>query len=83
MSELSEETRQSIRMIYCIKISPHFSQDSAVIAQGFGFTGNFLDEWNTSVYCRVQKIAGSFKEQARIHHSCEKWGLANIKEQPE
>ncbi len=55
--------------------SPHFSQEGGVIAQGFGFTGGFLDEWNNSVYCRVQKITCRFKELARIRHSCEKCGL--------
>ncbi len=54
---------------------PHFLQDGEVIVQGFGFTGDFLDEWNNSVYCRVHKIACRFKEQARIRHSCEKCGL--------
>ncbi len=54
---------------------PHFSQDGEVIAQGFGFTGAFLDEWNNSVYCQVQKIACKFKEQAIIRHSGKKCGL--------
>ncbi len=54
---------------------PHFSQDGEVIVQGFGFTGYFLDEWNNSGYCRVQKISCRFKELARIRHSCEKCGL--------
>ena len=26
-----------------------------MIAQGFGFTGNFRKKWNNNVYCRVQK----------------------------
>jgi len=47
-----------------------------IIAQGFGFTGNFLKEWNDSLYCRVQKIPCRFKEQARACHSCEKCGFA-------
>ncbi len=64
-----------IILFVVIGVSPHFSQDGEVIAQGFGFTGNFLDEWNNSVYCRVQKISCRFKEQARIRHSCEKCGL--------
>ncbi len=55
--------------------SPHFSQDGEIIAQGFGFTGDFLDEWNNSVYCRVQKIPCRSKEQPRIRYSCEKYGL--------
>ncbi len=55
--------------------SPHFSQEGEIFAQVFGFTGDFLDEWNNSVYCRVQKISCRFKEQARIRHSCEKCGL--------
>ncbi len=49
-------------------VSPHFSQDGEVIAQGFGFRGDFLDEWNNSVYCRVQNIACGIKKLARIHH---------------
>ncbi len=56
----------------------HFSQDGEVIAQGFGFTGDFLDEGKNSVYCQVQKIACRFKELARIRHSCEKCGLSVI-----
>ncbi len=54
---------------------PHFSQDDEVIAQDNGFTGDFLDEWNNSVYCQVQKISCRFKEQAIIRHSCEECGL--------
>ncbi len=50
-------------------------RNDEVIAQGFGFTGDFLGDWNNSVYCRVQKIPCKFKEQARIRHSCEKCGL--------
>ncbi len=57
---------------------PHFSRDGVVIAQVFGFTGGFLDEWNNNVYCRVQRIACRLKEQARIRHSFEKCGLNAI-----
>jgi hypothetical protein len=39
-------------------------------------TGDFLKEWNNSVYCRVQKILCRFKELARAYHSCEKCGLS-------
>ena len=46
-----------------------------MLTQGFGFTGDFLKEWNNSVYCRVQKIRCRFKELARACHSCEKCGL--------
>jgi ferredoxin len=46
-----------------------------MMAKGFEFTGDFLKEWNNSVYCRVQKILCRFKEQARACHSCEKCGL--------
>ena len=38
-------------------------------------TGDFLNEWNNSVYCRVHKIFCRFKEQARSCHTCEKCGL--------
>ncbi len=55
--------------------SPHFLQEGEIIVQGFGFTGYFLDDWNNSVYYRVQKIPCKFKEQMRIRHSCEKCGL--------
>ncbi len=50
-------------------ISPHFSLDGEVIAQSFGLTGNFHDEWNISDYGQVQKISCRFKEPARIRHS--------------
>ena len=46
-----------------------------MIAQGFVFTGDFLKEWNNSVYCRVQKILCRFKELPRACHTCEKCGL--------
>ncbi len=46
-----------------------------MIAQGFGFTGIFLNEWNNNVYCRVSKEPCKFKEQARDCHSCEKFWL--------
>ena len=59
----------------CHCVNPHFSQDGEVIAQGFGITEYFLDEWNNSVYFRVQKILCRFKELARIRHSREKCGL--------
>ncbi len=55
--------------------NPFFSQDGKNIAQGFGFTGDFLDERNNNVYDRVQKISCRFKEQARIRHACEKCGF--------
>ncbi len=44
--------------------NPHFSQDGEDIAQGFGLTGDFLDQRNNGVYCRVQKISCGFKVQA-------------------
>ena len=56
--------------------NPHFSQDGEVIAQGFGFTEDFLNEWNNNVYFRVQKFPCRFKEQVRTRHSCEKCGLS-------
>ncbi len=49
-----------------------------MIAQVFGFTGHFLNEWNNSVYCRVQKMFCRFKVQVRDCHSCEKCGLKVI-----
>ncbi|MCZ6722769.1 MAG: hypothetical protein O6938_02505, partial [Gammaproteobacteria bacterium] len=36
-----------------------------IIAQGFGFTRDFLKERNNSAYCRLKKIPCGFKEQAR------------------
>ncbi len=36
-------------------ISPHFSQEGEIIAQGFGSTGDFLVEWNNSVYYRGEE----------------------------
>ncbi len=47
-----------------------------MIAQGFGFTRDFLKEWNNSAYFRLKKIPCEFKEQARAHHPGEKCGLA-------
>jgi hypothetical protein len=62
-------------------ISPHFSPGGGmavpgsclhrirasmhIIAQGFGFTSDFLKERNNSAYCRLKKIPCGFKEQAR------------------
>ncbi len=47
-----------------------------MIAQGFGFTGNFLKERNNSAYFRPKKNPCGFKEQARARHTGEKCGLA-------
>ncbi len=47
-----------------------------MIAQDFGFTGNFLKERNNSAYFRLKKIPCGFKEQARARHTGEKFGLA-------
>ncbi len=69
-----EVHERDARVLILPGAGPHFSQDGEVIAQGFGFTGNYLDEWNNSVYCQVQIIPCRFKEQARIRYSCEKWG---------
>jgi hypothetical protein len=57
-------------------ISPHFSPGGGIIAQGFGFTRDFLKKWNNSAYCRLKKIPCGFKEQARTRHPGEKCGLA-------
>ncbi len=46
-----------------------------MIAQGFGFTRDFLKEWNNSAYFRLKKIPCEFKEQARARHTGEKCGL--------
>jgi hypothetical protein len=46
-----------------------------MIAQGFGFTRDFLKERNNSAYCRLKKIPCGFKEQARARHPGEKCGL--------
>ncbi len=46
-----------------------------IIAQGFGFTRDFLKERNNSVYCRLKKIPCGFKQQARARHPGEKCGL--------
>ena len=54
-----------------------------IIAQGFGFTRDFLKERNNSAYCRLKKIPCGFKEQARARHPGEKCGLevgSNIQE---
>jgi len=47
-----------------------------MIAQGFGFTRDFLKEWNNSAYFRLKKIPCEFKEQARARHPGEKCGLS-------
>jgi len=46
-----------------------------IIAQGFGFTRDFLKERNNRAYCRLKKIPCEFKEQARARHPGEKCGL--------
>jgi hypothetical protein len=45
-----------------------------IIAQGFGFTRDFLKERNNNAYCRLKKIP-RLKEQARDRHPGEKCGL--------
>jgi len=47
-----------------------------IIAQAFGFTRDFLKEWNNSAYFRLKKIPCEFKEQARARHPGGKFGLA-------
>jgi hypothetical protein len=42
-----------------------------MIAQGFGFTRDFLKERNNSAYFRLKKIPCEFKEQARARRWCE------------
>ncbi len=49
-----------------------------MIAQDFGFTGNFLKERNNSAYFRLKKIPCGFKEQARARHTGEKCGLEQL-----
>ncbi len=46
-----------------------------MIAQGFGFTRDFLKERNNSAYFRLKKIPCGFKEQARARHPGEICGL--------
>ncbi len=46
-----------------------------MIAQGFGFTRDFLKERNNSAYFRLKKIPCGFKQQARARHPGEKCGL--------
>jgi hypothetical protein len=53
-----------------------------MIAQGFGFTRDFLKERNNSAYFRLKKIPCEFKEQARARHPGEKCGLAIARFQP-
>jgi len=47
-----------------------------MIAQGFGFTRDFLKERNNRAYFRLKKIPCGFKEQARARHPGEICGLA-------
>jgi hypothetical protein len=49
-----------------------------MIAQGFGFTRDYLKERNNSTYCRLKKIPCGCKEQARARHPGEKCGLAGV-----
>ena len=53
-----------------------------MIAQGFGFAGDFPKEWNNSVYFRLRKIPCKFKEQERAHLSREKCGLTQTPSWP-
>ncbi len=50
-----------------------------MIAQGFGFTGNFLKERNNNAYFRLKKIPCGFKQQARVRHTGEKCGLEHYR----
>jgi len=54
---------------------PRIRASMHIIAQGFGFTRDFLKERNNSAYCRLKKIPCGFKEQARARHPDEKCGL--------
>ncbi len=49
-----------------------------MIAQGFGFTRNFLKERNNSAYFRLKKIPCGFKQQARARLTGEKCGLGKM-----
>jgi hypothetical protein len=53
-----------------------------MIAQGFGFTGDFLMERNNSAYFRLKKTPCEFKEQARTRHPGEKCELATAGGEP-
>ena len=57
------------------KALPAFLTRGGIIAQGFGFTRDYLKERNNSAYCRLKKIPCEFKEQARARHPGEKCGL--------
>jgi len=46
-----------------------------MIAQGFGFTRDFLKERNNRAYFRLKKIPCGFKEQASARQPGEIWGL--------
>ena len=46
-----------------------------IIAQGFGFTRDYLKERNNSAYFRLKKIPCGFKVQARARHPGEICGL--------
>jgi len=46
-----------------------------MIAQSFGFTGDYAKEWGDNVYSRLNKILCEFKEQARARSSGENCGL--------
>jgi hypothetical protein len=61
--------RFSAPALHRIRASMH------IIAQGFGFTRDFLKERNNSAYCRLKKIPCEFKKQARSRHPGEKCGL--------
>ncbi len=57
------------------RVSPHYSPGGGMIAQGFGFTMDFLKERNNNAYFRLKKIPCGFKQQARARHTGEKCGL--------
>ena len=58
-----------------VGVDPDFSPGDEMIAQSFGFTRDFVKEWNNNVYFRLNKIPCGFKEQARARQSGEKSGL--------
>ena len=59
----------------CAGLARVSHQGDGMIAQGFGFTRDFLKKRNNSAYFRLKKIPCGFKEQAGARHPGEKCGL--------
>jgi len=56
-----------------------FCQLMGKIAQGIDRMRDFLSEWNNHVYFRTKKISHPTKDQARVQHTDQIFGLTLLR----